>query len=138
MYEGQNKPYVLTSYNKNFYSGVTGTTVNINEFTALTLSGSTGSTGSYFIIRNQPQIQINTSPITEFGQMISNAGGNYTFNVLRGNLSGDNLYGYNIIEFNLLVNSNSIPPVSTGFIDYYTKQSKRRTRNRIKKIISKL
>ena len=113
---GSNTPFLLSSFNTNFYGGTTSSNSLPNIYTNLTLNNSpftslplSNSFTQYFqLVPSSTNIQINS-----LGQLSSNTSGTYSITILRGfkqnapnnsfvQSSGkDVIIGYNIIPFSL-------------------------------------
>ncbi len=107
-----NTPYLLSSFNNNFYNEISAASINVNNYTSLTLTQS----GNYFYIfpqNNNVDINSNLTDI-KFGQLTSSYPNNYNLQLIRTQFKNNNttlsnsidMYGYNIINFQLTVNNN--------------------------------
>jgi len=108
-----NTPYLLTTFNNNFYNGAISGTIYSNNYTSLSLTDN----GDFFYIvptSNSSNLNISNTINLNFGQMTSSVIDNYIFYVLRTyphmtNINSSIMYGYNIIQFNLNVIANINP-----------------------------
>lgn len=73
-------PFLLSSFNNNFYNNVNSASVDPNNYTTLTLSQ---SGNSFFIFPNNNSVTVNSDPNSHFGQFSSSAPGTYDLRVLR-------------------------------------------------------
>lgn len=127
-----NTPYILLNFNKNFYNGITTTSVSVSQNTKLPIS----IFGNFFtMITDLSNININTTT----GQLTSNTPGNFVLNyITHGIKDGNYIYGYNTISnFNLIVYMTS-PKIFEYENNFISKKNKKKTSRRIKKIIDDL
>jgi hypothetical protein len=129
-----NTPFLLLSFNENFYNGATGAIVNVGQYTNL----QTQFYENNFYWTTNSDIFINQST----GQLKSNVINNYdNLYVILGYPYNENLiyppkpYNYNLINFNLIVKQNI---VNNSSFNFYDKKSRKKTQKKINKFINDL
>jgi hypothetical protein len=122
-----NTPYILLSYNTNFYNGaVTGASAYVDEYTTLTINDNPLSLlypEGFLILPYAYTYPIN---LDSFGNMMYDTTGTYNFKIARGFIytsPGPAIIspaitdptglaiGYNIIDFTFIVTTVPVPPV---------------------------
>jgi len=100
-------PFLLSSFNTNFYNGITQINSSINNWTNLTLTIPNNSydksTGTFLLLPSTNNPSISSDSNSNFGQLISNNYGTFTFKVLFTYTHNLSYVGYNIIDFTLSI-----------------------------------
>lgn len=122
-----NTPFLLSSFNTNFYNNVYFTSINQNSYTTLTLSGKYGD--YFFLFPDSIPVTVGNSSYLNLGQFYSSIVGNYEFSVITTNFynqtntvlqNTSSMYGYNIISvFLLYVNQVNPLPNTLGSTNGY-------------------